>query len=278
MLHSLDLPARQAKPRTGGRTMVIDNGVPVGLFQDVIDSSADLIDLVKFGWGTALVTAGIEKKISILRRHGVSFMFGGTLFEKHVHQGRFAQFRELCLNAGCDCVEVSNGTIELDPNRKAEYIAQLLPDFEVISEVGFKDQHRSELFAPSQWISDIQTDLRAGARSVILEARESGTSGICRPEGEVRHGLIEDVMRADLALDQLIFETPTKALQTYFIKRVGPDVNLGNIAMTDVVALETLRLGLRSDTLLDLLPEVPAVPGLAGLPDPGGIGAVAVEP
>ena len=251
MTHSLDLPTRQSKPRTRGRTMVIDNGVANRWFDDLIESAGDYVDLIKFGWGTALVTAGLKDKIALLRDHGIAFMFGGTLFEKHVLQGRFADFRAFCLDHGCDCVEVSNGTIDLGHEDKARYVTELAKDFEVISEVGFKDHPRSEMFAPSQWISSIRRDIDAGAGSVILEARESGTSGICRPDGEVRFGLIEDILRADVPVDRLIFEAPTKALQTYFVKRIGPEVNLGNIAMTDVIAVETLRLGLRADTLLD---------------------------
>ncbi len=249
--HALSLPVREAKPRTRGLTMVIDNGVPVRLFEDIIVSSGEYIDLIKFGWGTALVTPDIKGKATVLQEHGIPFMFGGTLFEKHVLQGRFAEYRALCMEHGCLCVEVSNGTIDLDHEEKARFISKLASDFEVLAEVGYKDHPRSELFAPSQWISSIKRDFDAGARSVILEARESGTSGICRPDGEVRFGLIEDILRSDVDVDKLIFEAPTKALQIYFIKRVGSDVNLGNIATADVIALETLRLGLRADSLLE---------------------------
>jgi phosphosulfolactate synthase len=249
MSHALLLPDREVKPRSSGLTMVIDNGVPSRLFEDVIDSSGQYVDLIKFGWGTMLVTRDIKRKIAVLREHGIPFMFGGTLFEKHVMQGRFEEYRVLCLEHGCQCVEVSDGTIDLDQADKSRYISRLAGDFEVLDEVGFKDQPRSELFAPSQWISSIRVGLEAGAHLIVLEARESGTSGICRPDGEVRFGLIEDILRAGLPTEKLIFEAPTKALQTYFVKRIGPNVNLGNIAMNDVLALETLRLGLRSDTL-----------------------------
>ncbi|NJQ03741.1 phosphosulfolactate synthase [Streptomyces zingiberis] len=256
MTHSLELPARAAKPRTKGLTMVIDNGAPVRWFEDAVASAADFIDLVKFGWGTALVTAGLKEKTETLRQHGVPYMFGGTLFEIHVLQGRFEEYRALCLERGCGHVEVSDGTIDLDPAEKARCITRLAADFTVVSEVGFKDPRRSETFAPSQWLGAIHRDLDAGAAAVILEARESGTSGICRADGEVRFGLIEDVLDAGPPADRLVFEAPTKELQTYFIRRVGGDVNLGNIALTDVIALETLRLGLRSDTLS--LPGAPA--------------------
>jgi phosphosulfolactate synthase len=250
MLNSLLLPRRAQKPRRDGLTMVIDNGAPTRLFEDVIESSGEYIDLIKFGWGTALVTPDIKRKAAVLQEHGVMFMFGGTLFEKHVLQDRFEEYRGLCHSCGCRYVEVSNGTIDLGHEQKTRYVARLAADFEVLAEVGFKDHPRSELFAPSQWIASIQADLDAGARAVILEARESGTSGICRPDGEVRFGLIEDILRAGLPVQKLIFEAPTKALQTYFIKRVGANVNLGNIALTDVLALESLRLGLRADTLI----------------------------
>jgi phosphosulfolactate synthase len=252
-MHSLVLPSRQAKPRERGLTMVIDNGVPSQLFEDVISSCGEYVDLVKFGWGTALVTPDIKGKIAALQQHNIQFMFGGTLFEKHVLQGRVEEYREFCLEHECQVVEVSNGTIDLGHEEKAGYISKLAADFQVIAEVGFKDHPRSEMFAPSQWVASIQQDLDAGARAVILEARESGTSGICRPDGEIRFGLIEDILGAGVDVGRLIFETPTKALQTYFIKRIGPEANLGNIAMTDIIGVETLRLGLRADTLLDSL-------------------------
>lgn len=251
MPHSLLLPSRETKPRATGLTMVIDNGVPCHLFEDAITSTGTYIDLVKFGWGTALATPRLDAKTAVLAEHGIPFMFGGTLFEKHVLQGRFDEYRAFCQDHGCQYVEVSNGTIDIAPEAKAGFISKLTPDFEVVAEVGFKDHPRSELFAPSQWISSIQQDLDAGARSVILEARETGTSGICRADGEVRFGLIEDILGAGLDVGKLIFETPTKVLQTYFIKRIGSSANLGNIALTDVIALETLRLGLRADTLFD---------------------------
>ncbi|MFF2393289.1 phosphosulfolactate synthase [Nocardia sp. NPDC058114] len=246
----LGLPARQPKPRSRGLTVCIDSGLPISMFQDVIESNGSHLDIVKFGWGTALVTGKIEQKLDVLRHHGIEFLFGGTLFEKYASRGCVDEYRRLCLDYGCRLVEISNGTIEMDRDTKGKYIDQFARDFDVFGEVGFKDQPRSELLSPSQWIEAIESDLHHGAKRVLLESRESATSGICRPDGELRIGLIEDILKSDVGSQNLIFETPTSKLQTYFIKRIGPEVNLGNIGMLDIVPLETLRLGLRSDTLL----------------------------
>lgn len=246
---ALTLPNRAVKPRTSGLTMVIDGGIPLGQFTDLVEFGAEYIDYVKFGWGTSVVTRCLREKIAVLGAHGIEFYFGGTLFEKFVLQGRFEDFRHFCDEYSCRHIEVSNGTIELCNAEKAGYIRKLVPDFTVVSEVGFKDPGRSEMLAPSEWIAAIKEDLDAGASLVTLEARESGKSGICRPDGELRYGLIEDVLHAGLSIDSLLFEAPTTALQTHLITRIGSGVNLGNVPATGVIGLETLRLGLRSDTL-----------------------------
>ena len=245
----LTLPERPAKPRTSGLTMVIDGGVPLGLFADQIALGAEYIDYVKFGWGTSVVTNCLREKISVLDSHGIDFYFGGTLFEKFITQGRFDDYRRLLEEYSCRHVEVSNGTIVLSNAEKAGYIRKLAPDFEVVSEVGFKDPGRSEMLPPSEWVASIKEDIDAGATIVTLEARESGSSGICRPDGELRYGLIEDVLSAGIAVDSLLFEAPNTELQTHMITRIGPNVNLGNVPAAGVIGLETLRLGLRSDTL-----------------------------
>ena len=194
----LTLPERAVKPRTSGLTMVIDGGVPLGQFTDLVELGAEYIDYVKFGWGTSVVTNCLREKISVLDRHGIGFYFGGTLFEKFVLQGRFEDFRRFCEEYSCQHVEVSNGTIEMSNAEKAGYIRKLAHDFTVVSEVGFKDPGRSEMLPPSEWVAAIKEDLDAGASLVTLEARESGTSGICRPDGELRYGLIEDVLHAGI--------------------------------------------------------------------------------
>jgi phosphosulfolactate synthase len=246
---TLRLPKRAAKPRSSGITMVIDGGLPTQYFADVVSSGAEYFDYVKFGWGTSLVTGDLSKKIDILRDAGVAFYFGGTLFEKYVFQDRLDEFRDLCHHYSCQYVEVSNGTIDLTNTEKAGYIHKLSGEFEVISEVGFKDVERSENLAPSRWIECIHEDLDSGACLVTLESRESGRSGICRSNGELRLGLIEEFLSCGLDQKKLLFEAPSTELQTFFVKRIGPNVNLGNVAATAVLGLETIRLGLRADTL-----------------------------
>ena len=245
----LALPERPVKPRESGLTMVIDGGLPLALFSDLISLGAEYIDYVKFGWGTAVVTNCLDEKIGALAKHGIDFYFGGTLLEKFILQGRFDEFRRFCEVHSCRHVEVSNGTIELSNSEKCGYIRKLAPDFTIISEVGFKDPGRSEMLPPSEWVAAISEDLDAGAALVTLEARESGKSGICRPDGELRYGLVEDVLNAGIPDHHLLFEAPTGAIQTHLITRIGPNVNLGNIPAQGVIGTETLRLGLRADTL-----------------------------
>jgi phosphosulfolactate synthase len=231
---------------------MIDGGLPTAQFIDTIESHGGLVDVVKFGWGTAMVTAQLKDKIAALAANGVDFYFGGTLFEKFVSQGLFDDWRRFIDAFGAHTVEISNGTIALSNERKARYIERAASDYRVYSEVGYKESERSETMRPELWVRYIGEDLAAGAHTVITEARESGKSGIARSNGELRYGLIEEILESGIDVDRLMFETPTKELQIYFIRRLGSDVNVGNIAHTDLVPLETLRLGLRSDTLLAL--------------------------
>jgi phosphosulfolactate synthase len=246
---TLDLPDRATKPRSTGLTMMVDGGLPTRYFADVVTSAAEYLDFVKFGWGTAVVTKDLSQKIELLDALGVDYYFGGTLFEKYVWQDRLDDFRDFCHGHGCRHVEVSNGTIDLTNSEKAGYIRKLAAEFEVISEVGFKDGERSENLPPSLWIEYIAEDRDAGAGLVTLESRESGRSGICRPDGQLRFGLIEELLSSGLSTDILLFEAPSTTLQNFFVTRVGHDVNLGNVAATDLIGLETIRLGLRADTL-----------------------------
>ena len=236
--------------------MAIDKGLPLHYFADVVSAASDYLDFVKFGWGTSVVDRNVRDKITALRSEGVDFYFGGTLFEKYVLQNRFDEFRTMCRSYGCTFVEVSNGTIDLDDAAKADYVAELANDFSVISEVGYKDQVKSENMAPHKWIGYIGADLDAGAVLVTLETRESGQGGICRPNGELRFGLIEEILASPISVDRLLFEAPNLELQSYFVTRIGPNVNLGNVATTDIIGLETVRLGLRSETLLSFESDI----------------------
>lgn len=247
---TLYLPIRAEKPRRTGVTMVIDTGLPRGFLADLVESTGEYVDFVKFGWGTSVITKFMREKITILRNADVDFYFGGTLFEKYLIQDKFDEFRLMCRSFGARYVEVSNGTIDVSDARKAEYVAELSKDFRVISEVGSKDQMKSENMAPNKWIGYIGDDLEAGAVLVTLETRESGHGGICRPNGELRYGLVEEILTSGVDVDRLLFEAPSMELQSHFIGRIGPNVNLGNVATSDIIGLETIRLGLRSETLL----------------------------
>jgi len=246
---TLQLPARSSKPRDNGLTIVIDNGTPTQYFRDVMQSMGGLIDFVKFGWGTSVVTPDLTQKIACLREHQVEFFFGGTLFEKFYAQGRMDDFARYCDRFKCGYMEISNGTIALANKEKAACIRALSPHFQIFSEVGYKDSEKSINLRPAKWIEFIREDLSAGAYKVITEARETGTAGIVRPDGELRFGLMEEIFDA-VGMDRMVYEAPNKVMQTYFVSKLGPEVNLANISIHDVIGLETLRLGLRSDTLM----------------------------
>ena len=244
----LDTPKRVPKPRDYGLTSLIDNGVPTRYFVDVVESDAHLIDIVKFGWCTAMVTSELERKIQCLIENGVKFYFGGTLFEKALAQKKLDAYYRFLRRFDCQIVEISNGTLPLSSKEKGRFIADFADEFYVVSEVGKKDVNEADEMPVAQWIEEIQADLEAGARRVILEARESGRSGICNARGHLRKDLLEGISGAPFDSSDAIWEAPTKALQAKLISALGPNVNLGNIAFGDVIGLETLRLGIRSDT------------------------------
>ena len=252
---ALGLPRRQQKPRLRGLTVAIDGGLPSAQVRDLAESAGHLIDLWKFGWGTSLVTRDLDAKIEALKRADIGFFFGGTLFEKFVARGRLDEYRRFCRDHGARHVEVSNGTVTMSNREKAGYVQDLAAEFTVLSEVGYKDPIRSALLTPAEWALYLRQDLDAGATLVITEARESGQSGICDENGELRHGAFDEIVGSGIDLDRVVFEAPTKRLQTRFIKELGPHVNLGNVAPGDAIGLETLRLGLRSDTFEITDPE-----------------------
>ena len=251
----LDLPERSAKPRETGLTSVIDRGLSVAEVDGLMEVAGASVDLVKLGWGTAMATQNLAPKLSRYREHDVPVVLGGTLTELAVRQRRVDGLVAWLHELGLRHVEVSDGTVPMAGEEKRDLIARLAREFTVLSEVGSKDSE--EIMAPYRWVEQIQSELDAGAWKVIAEARESGNAGIYRPDGELRMGLIDEIAHAvDPAL--LVFEAPRKEQQVWFLRRFGPDCNLGNIAPRDVLALETLRLGLRSDTALDFGPSTGA--------------------
>lgn len=244
----LSLPDRPAKPRQRGVTHVIDKGLPLQAVEGILDTSGDMIDIVKLGWGTAYVTGNLRDKVALYRSAGIPVVLGGTFWEVCAIQNKLDEWRRWIAELGLRHVEVSDGTISISHATKLEHIARLSQDFVVLSEVGSKDL--ATVIAPYRWVELIEAELAAGAWKVITEARETGTAGIFRGDGEVRMGLIDEIVHA-IDPDRLLFEAPQKAQQVWFIRKFGPNVNLGNIPPDEVIPLETLRLGLRADTLID---------------------------
>jgi len=225
---------------------VIDRGLSVAEVDGLLEVAGACVDIVKLGWGTALVSANLKPKLELYAAHEIPVVLGGTLTEIAIRQGRvdglIAWLREL----GLRHVEISDGTVALEPEYKHALIERLSSEFVVFAEVGNKDA--DFIMAPYVWVEQIQRDLQAGAWKVITEARESGTAGIYRADGEPRTGLIDEIAHA-IEPDKLLFEAPLRPQQVWLLKRFGTECNLGNIAADDVLSLETLRLGLRSDTV-----------------------------
>jgi phosphosulfolactate synthase len=246
----LDVPERDPKPREKGLTHVIDKGLNLREIEGLFDTAGEFVDIVKLGWGTSYVTNNLEKKIALYRSFGTPVVCGGTLFEAVYAQGKLDEFKGWLREFRFSHVEISDGTVELPRERKLELVADFARDFVVLSEVGSKDA--SVNIAPYLWVQWMREELDAGAWKVIAEGREGGTAGIYRPTGELRTGLVDEIEHS-LDFHDLIWEAPTKASQAWFVKHFGPDVNLGNIPPDEVIPLETLRLGLRGDTLKEIL-------------------------
>jgi phosphosulfolactate synthase len=239
----LALPARD-----GGLTHVIDKGLGPRAWEDVLETSGDYIDIVKLGWGTAYVTPNLRAKLDVLRDKPV--VIGGTFFEVVFARDRIDEYKQWLRDLGLTHVEISDGTVEIPRDRKLDLIAEFAADFTVISEVGSKDS--SVEFSRDEWTTWLREELDAGAWKVVTEAREGGTAGIFDRSGSMKTELVDEIAAA-VGLDDLIFEAPTKAAQAWFITEFGPAVNLGNIPPDEVIPLETLRRGLRGDTLKEVL-------------------------
>jgi len=267
-----NLPVRTEKPRNTGFTMAMDKGLSLRETEDFVDSCADFVDIVKFGWATSYVTKRLKEKIAVYEAAGIPVYFGGTLFEAFIVRGQFDDYRRvldtfglryaevsdgsISLNLdtfGLRYAEVSDGSISLNHDKKCEYIQELAKQVTVLSEVGSKDA--AKIIPPYKWIEQMQTELSAGAWKVIGEAREGGNVGLFRDSGEVRQGLVEEIL-TQVPEDKIIWEAPQKSQQVWFIKLLGANVNLGNISPAEVIPLETIRLGLRGDTFDHFLGEI----------------------
>lgn len=252
MLDILDfIPERPAQPRNAGVTMVMDKGLSLRQAEDMIQTSGEFVDIVKLGFGTSLVTPRVADKIALYKEAGFKVYLGGTLFEAFIVRKKFDEYRKLLKKLKLECAEVSDGSIIMPHDIKCDYISRLSKDFTVLSEVGSKEA--GILIAPKRWISMMQTELQAGSWKVIAEARESGNVGIYRPNGNAHVQLVNKIL-SNVKAEDILWEAPIKAQQAWFIKLLGPNVNLGNIGPEEVIPLETLRLGLRGDTFFQHLP------------------------
>ncbi len=246
------LPSRTVKPRKSGVTMVMDKGLSMRGAEDMIAASGDYIDFVKLGFGTSIITKSLKEKIKLYKDSGFKVYVGGTLFEAFVIRNKFEDYLKYITSLGLDTAEVSDGSMNMEHDVKCDYISKLAKNFTVLSEVGSKEE--GVIIHPARWTKMMKSELEAGSFKVIAEARESGNVGIFHRNGSA-HGMLINKIIGKIKPDDIIWETPQKAQQVYFIKLFGADVNVGNIAPDDVIPLETLRLGLRGDTFFTFLPE-----------------------
>lgn len=230
--------------------MTMDKGLSVREAEDLMDVAGHCIDVVKLGFGTSVVTRNLEKKLEVYRSAGMPYYFGGTLLEAYIIRDQFDDYCRLIEHHGCSYVEVSDGSIEMSMDQKCGYISQLAKNFTVLSEVGSKDAN--VVIPPYKWVELMKTELEAGAWKVIAEARESGTVGVFEKTGAANTGLVDEIIHY-VPSDKILWEAPLKSQQVWFIQLLGTNVNLGNIAPNEVIAMETLRIGLRGDTFFTFL-------------------------
>lgn len=239
------IPERQLKPRKSGLTMVMDKGLSQEEVRNFLSIGQPHVDIVKLGFGTSFVTPNLREKIEVYKSFGIPVYFGGTLFEAFLIRNQFHDYISMCRDYGIEFMEVSDGSITIPHAEKCGYIEKLTKHGTVLSEVGSKDA--AHIIPPYKWIELMRAELEAGSSYVIAEAREAGNVGIYRGSGEVREGLVQEIL-TQIPGDKIIWEAPQKAQQLYFIELLGCNVNLGNIAPTEILPLETMRLGLRGDT------------------------------
>lgn len=239
------IPARNLKPRTFGITMVMDKGLSINEVHNFMSIAHPHVDIVKLGFGTSFVTPNLREKIEAYRSYDVPVYFGGTLFEAFLVRNQFDDYIAICRDYGITYMEVSDGSIDIPHAEKCGYIEKLTKYGTILSEVGSKDAEH--IIPPYKWIQLMRAELEAGSSYVIAEARESGNVGIYRGTGEVREGLVQEIL-TQIPGERILWEAPQKAQQLYFLELLGCNVNLGNIAPTEVIPLEAMRIGLRGDT------------------------------
>lgn len=239
------IPERHLKPREHGLTMVMDKGLSIQEATNFLSVAHPHVDIVKLGFGTSFVTPNLKEKIEVYNSFNIPIYFGGTLFEAFLIRDQFEDYISVCREFGVGYMEVSDGSINITHAEKCGYIEKLTKYGIVLSEVGSKDA--AHIIPPYKWIELMRSELNAGSSYVIAEARESGNVGIYRGSGEVREGLVQEIL-TQIPEEKIIWEAPQKTQQLYFIELVGCNVNLGNIAPTEVLPLETMRIGLRGDT------------------------------
>jgi phosphosulfolactate synthase len=239
------IPDRTLRPRTHGLTMVMDKGLSIQEVHNFLSVSSPHVDIVKLGFGTSFVTPNLKEKLEVYRDHNMPIYFGGTLFEAFLIRNQFEDYISICREYGVSFMEVSDGSINIPHAEKCGYIEKLTKHGTVLSEVGSKDA--AHIIPPYKWIELMRAELSAGSTYVIAEAREAGNVGIYRGSGEVREGLVQEIL-TQIPEEKIIWEAPQKPQQLYFIELIGCNVNLGNIAPTEVIPLEAMRVGLRGDT------------------------------
>ena len=244
------IPKRTKKPRENGLTMVMDRGLSINDTKNFIDMALPHTDIVKLGFGTSAVSPHVRAKIDLYKEAGLMVYLGGTLFEAFIARNMFKEYKELLKKWDLDMCEISDGSIEISHEEKCNYIKELSKELKVVSEVGSKDVNK--LIPPYKWIKLMEKELEAGTWKVIAEAREGGNVGIYNRGGDVRSDLIDEIL-TKIPNEKIVWEAPRKSQQVWFIKLLGPNVNLGNIAWDEVIPLETLRIGLRGDTFFDYL-------------------------
>lgn len=245
------LPERESKPRKSGVTMSMDKGLSQRQAEDFVEASGAYTDIIKLGFGTGYVTPNLDKKLAIYREAKIPYYFGGTMFEAFLIRDQLDDYCRMAEHYKADYLEVSDGCMDIERERKCELIRELSKNFTVLSEVGSKDS--SVVIPPYKWVEWMNEELAAGSWKVIAEARESGTVGVFQKSGEARTGLVDEIVH-HVPNEKILWEAPQKSQQVWFIDMFGSNVNLGNIAPNEVISLETLRMGLRGDTFFKWLP------------------------